>query len=183
MNGTTASVGPARPIATLVMTWKTSPATPSTPVARCADWSSTRCRMSSTRRSVASRPSITVMLSETRATTPAKNSVKKNPYEYMTPPAPASSTPAHARPSAEAVSATIADFDIVRAPRLVVVVRTVVAFSFCCARAICSSIVSRRRPHRPTLLPPQVRRDGADGSPPVANFSAGFSNRPDRTRV
>ncbi|MEU0150397.1 hypothetical protein [Micromonospora fulviviridis] len=123
--------------------------------------------MSSTSRSVASSPSITVRLSETRATTPAKNSVKKNPYEYMTVPAPASSRPAQATASADAASATIADLDIVRAPRLLLVVRTVVAFSFCSARAICSSIVSRRRPTGRPCSVLQYGRDGTGGSPPV----------------
>ncbi|MCI4062041.1 hypothetical protein MRQ36_05475 [Micromonospora sp. R77] len=120
--------------------------------------------MPSTSRSVASSPIITVRLNDTRATTPAKNSVKKKPYAYNMVPAPASSTPAHAMPSADATSATSAAFGRVRTPRLVLAVRTVAAFSFCCARPICSSIVSRRRPHRPTLLPPPVRADGASGS-------------------
>ena len=141
MNGTTASLAPARPIAILVMTWNTRPATARTPVARCADWSSTRCRIMRTSRSVASRPIITVRLSATRVTTPAKNSVKKNPYAYITVPLPVISTPAQSRPSADATISASTDFDTVRTPRLLVEVRTVAAFSFCFARAICSSIV------------------------------------------
>ncbi|GHJ06342.1 hypothetical protein TPA0907_07090 [Micromonospora humidisoli] len=56
-------------------------------------------------------------------------------------PLPVISTPAQNSPSADATISAIVPFDTVRTPRLLVEVRTVAAFSFCCARAICSSIV------------------------------------------
>ncbi|WP_237747197.1 hypothetical protein [Micromonospora lupini] len=121
-------------------------------------------------------------LNDTRAITPAKNSVKKKPYAYAVWPAPVSMIAAQSAARTDAISNVVAERDRVRTPRLLVLVRTSVAFSFCFARAICSSIVSRRRTTGRPLLPHPVRTGGASGSPGDGNFWAG-SNRPAPGRV
>ena len=79
--------------------------------------------------------------------------------------------------STDAISRALADRDGARTPRLLALVRTFAAFLSCCARAICSSIVSRRRTTGRPLLPHPVRTGGARGSPAEGNFWAEIEPR------
>jgi hypothetical protein len=71
-NGTKMSIRPMKSLAYFVHTCRKSAPTAITPVVRCADWSSTRCRMLSTSRSVAISPTMIVTESDTKLMTPMK---------------------------------------------------------------------------------------------------------------
>ena len=152
-------------------------------MARCADCISTRCRMQQHQPVGGEQADHHGEAERHQGDHPGEELGEEEAVRVRRLPMPVSMIAAQSAASADAISRAHADRDGVAHPPTAGAVRTVAAFLSCCARAICSSIVSRRRTTGRPLLPHPVRTGGAYGSVRVVKILGGLSNHPGPAHV